>query len=192
MAKSSDFPFVKVISPEDTVGFSESAKCMALKKAFEDAKRSKLSVLLIDNLERLIDYHPVGPRYSNLVIQALLVLLNAPPPAGHRLFVIATSSDRMFLRDMGLMDVFGDVIDIPKLTTAGQMMNVIQESNIYSDDQLPMIEQKLASICRGEGFHGVGIKHLLELIESARQCEADYRVPTLLNMMEGLALNLYR
>lgn len=57
----------------------------------------------------------------------------------------------MFLRDMGLMDVFGDVIDIPKLTTAGQMMNVIQESNIYSDDQLPMIEQKLASICRGEG-----------------------------------------
>ncbi|ULU09275.1 hypothetical protein L3Y34_013996 [Caenorhabditis briggsae] len=189
IAKSSDFPFVKVISPEDTVGFSESAKCMALKKAFEDAKRSKLSVLLIDNLERLIDYHPVGPRYSNLVIQALLVLLNSPPPAGHRLLVLATSSDRSFLRDMGLMDVFGSVIDIPKLSTADQMMNVIQESNIYSDDQLPLIEHKLRSFVEGKIF-GVGIKHLLELIESARQCEPEYRVSTLLQKIENLS-NLY-
>ncbi|KAF1768202.1 hypothetical protein GCK72_000014 [Caenorhabditis remanei] len=190
IAKSSDFPFVKVISPEDTVGFSESAKCMSLKKAFEDAKRSKLSVLLIDNLERLIDYHPVGPRYSNLVIQALLVLLNAHPPPGHRLLVIATSSDRSFLRDMGLMDVFGAVIDIPKLSTADQMMNVIQESNIYTDDQLPQIEHKLRQLVEGRKF-GVGIKHLLELIESARQCEADYRVSTLLSMIENIALNLF-
>uniref|UniRef100_A0A1I7WND8 Ovule protein n=1 Tax=Heterorhabditis bacteriophora TaxID=37862 RepID=A0A1I7WND8_HETBA len=27
-----------------------------------------------------LDYSPVGPRYSNLVLQALLVLLNEPPP----------------------------------------------------------------------------------------------------------------
>lgn len=190
IAKSSDFPFVKVISPEDTVGFSESAKCMALKKAFEDAKRSKLSVLLIDNLERLIDYHPVGPRYSNLVIQALLVLLNAPPPQGHRLLVLATSSDRSFLRDMGLMDVFGSVIDVPKLSTADQMLNVIQESNLYSDEQLATIEHKLRSFVEGRTF-GVGIKHLLGLIESARQCEPDYRVSTLLSKIESIALNLY-
>lgn len=190
IAKSSDFPFVKVISPEDTVGFSESAKCMALKKAFEDAKRSKLSVLLIDNLERLIDYHPVGPRYSNLVIQALLVLLNAPPPQGHRLLVLATSSDRSFLRDMGLMDVFGSVIDVPKLSTADQMLNVIQESNLYTDDQLATIEHKLRQFVEGRTF-GVGIKHLLGLIESARQCEPDYRVSTLLSKIESIALNLY-
>ncbi|CAI2309761.1 unnamed protein product [Caenorhabditis sp. 36 PRJEB53466] len=188
IAKSSDFPFVKVVSPEDTVGFSESAKCMALKKAFEDAKRSKLSVLLIDNLERLIDYHPVGPRYSNLVIQALMVLLNAPPPAGHRLLVLATSSDRSFLRDMGLMDVFGDVIDIPRLSSSNQMMNVIKESNIFSDDQIPDVERKLNSLVYEKKF-GVGIKHLLELIESARQVEAAYRVQTIIGMMENIAFN---
>lgn len=190
IAKSSDFPFVKVISPEDTVGFSESAKCMALKKAFEDAKRSKLSVLLIDNLERLIDYHPVGPRYSNLVIQALLVLLNAPPPAGHRLLVIATSSDRSFLRDMGLMDVFGRVIDIPRLSTADQMMHVINESNIYSSEESEAIERKLRSFVEGKTF-GIGIKHLLELIESARQCEPEFRVSALLSMIENISLNLF-
>ncbi|CAL2030229.1 unnamed protein product [Caenorhabditis brenneri] len=190
ICKSSDFPFVKVFSPTETAGFSESAKCMALKKAFEDAKRSKLSVLLIDNLERLIDYHPVGPRFSNLVIQTLMLLLNDPPPIGHRLLVIATSSNRSFLRDMGLMDVFGRVIDVPRLSTADQMINVIRESNIYSEDQLQAIEHKLRSFVEGRTF-GVGIKHLLELIDSARQCEPEYRVSALLSMIENIALNLF-
>ncbi|EGT55617.1 hypothetical protein CAEBREN_20979 [Caenorhabditis brenneri] len=190
ICKSSDFPFVKVFSPTETAGFSESAKCMALKKAFEDAKRSKLSVLLIDNLERLIDYHPVGPRFSNLVIQTLMLLLNDPPPIGHRLLVIATSSNRSFLRDMGLMDVFGRVIDVPRLSTADQMINVIRESNIYTEDQLQAIEHKLRSFVEGRTF-GVGIKHLLELIDSARQCEPEYRVSALLSMIENIALNLF-
>ncbi|KIH54426.1 ATPase, AAA family, partial [Ancylostoma duodenale] len=90
IARASDFPLIKVVSPGDMVGFSESAKCQTLRKAFGDALRSKLSVLLIDNIERLLDYSPVGPRFSNLVLQALLVLLNEPPPAtfspGRKLF----------------------------------------------------------------------------------------------------------
>ncbi|KAK6012619.1 ATPase, AAA family, partial [Ostertagia ostertagi] len=80
IARASDFPLIKVVSPGDMVGFSESAKCQCLRKAFADAFRSRLSVLLIDNVERLLDYSPVGPRFSNLVLQALLVLLNEPPP----------------------------------------------------------------------------------------------------------------
>ncbi|KIH62580.1 ATPase, AAA family [Ancylostoma duodenale] len=107
IARASDFPLIKVVSPGDMVGFSESAKCQTLRKAFGDALRSKLSVLLIDNIERLLDYSPVGPRFSNLVLQALLVLLNEPPPANHRLLVLATSSNRSFLRELELINAFG-------------------------------------------------------------------------------------
>lgn len=32
LAKMSNFPFVKVCSPEDMVGFSESAKCLSIRK----------------------------------------------------------------------------------------------------------------------------------------------------------------
>lgn len=32
LAKMSDFPFVKVCSPEDMVGFTESAKCLHIRK----------------------------------------------------------------------------------------------------------------------------------------------------------------
>ena len=62
------------------VGFTESAKCVRIKKVFEDAYRSSLSCVVIDNIERLLDYGPIGPRYSNLTLQALLVLLKKQPP----------------------------------------------------------------------------------------------------------------
>lgn len=34
LAKLSDFPFVKVCSPEDMVGFTETAKCLQIRKVF--------------------------------------------------------------------------------------------------------------------------------------------------------------
>ena len=39
------------------------------------AYKSPLSMILIDDIERIIDYTPLGPRFSNMVLQALLVLL---------------------------------------------------------------------------------------------------------------------
>jgi len=34
LAKDSDFPFVKVCSPEDMVGFTETAKCLQIRKVY--------------------------------------------------------------------------------------------------------------------------------------------------------------
>lgn len=49
-------------------------------KVFDDAYKSQLSCVVVDDIERLLDYVPIGPRFSNLVLQALLVLLKKPPP----------------------------------------------------------------------------------------------------------------
>ena len=54
IATNSDIMFIKVISPEDMVGFSESAKCNAMNKIFEDAYKSKSSCIIIDNIERIL------------------------------------------------------------------------------------------------------------------------------------------
>lgn len=92
LALMSDFPFVKICSPDDMVGFTESAKCLQIRKIFDDAYRSTLSCIVVDNLERLLDYGPIGPRYSNLTLQALLVLLKKQPPKGRKLLILCTSS----------------------------------------------------------------------------------------------------
>ncbi|XP_019799983.1 vesicle-fusing ATPase isoform X4 [Tursiops truncatus] len=84
IAEESNFPFIKICSPDKMIGFSETAKCQAMKKIFDDAYKSQLSCVVVDDIERLLDYVPIGPRFSNLVLQALLVLLKKAPPQEKR------------------------------------------------------------------------------------------------------------
>lgn len=86
---------------------------------FEDAYKSPLSVIVVDDIERLLgtflvlstvvkkdrlqnsfqDYVPIGPRFSNAVLQTLLVLLKRQPPPGKKLLIFATSSSKVNLID---------------------------------------------------------------------------------------------
>lgn len=54
IARASDYPFMKLLSPDDMVGFSESQKVAAISKVFSDSYKSPLSVIVVDNLERLL------------------------------------------------------------------------------------------------------------------------------------------
>jgi len=40
-----------------------------------DSYKSPCSVIFIDDIERIIDYSRIGPRFSNTVLQTLLVLI---------------------------------------------------------------------------------------------------------------------
>ena len=73
------------MSPQQLVGLSESARCARLVQVFEDAYKSVSSVIVVDDIEKLIDYAPIGPRFSNVLLQALLALLNRKPPKNHKL-----------------------------------------------------------------------------------------------------------
>lgn len=68
-----------------------------LSQVFDDAYKSQLSCVVVDDIERLLDYVPIGPRFSNLVLQALLVLLKkAPPKVRVQLFSVHT----LFIRSL--------------------------------------------------------------------------------------------
>jgi vesicle-fusing ATPase len=95
LAMASEFPFIKLISPESMVGFSESAKMSHISRVFEDAYKSPLSVVLVDCVERILDWVPIGPRFSNSVLQTLLVLFKKAPPKGNKLLILCTTTNRM-------------------------------------------------------------------------------------------------
>ena len=80
LALESGFPFVKMISPDNFVGYSEHAKVQAIVKIFDDAYKSPLSLIVLDDIERLLEFIHIGPRFSNAVLQALLVLIKKVPP----------------------------------------------------------------------------------------------------------------
>lgn len=75
----SEFPFVKLIRPID-VGTNEGAKLEFLRRAFSDAYKSALSIVILDSVEKIIDWNPIGPRFSNAVVQYLGAVLETRPP----------------------------------------------------------------------------------------------------------------
>ncbi|RZC38213.1 vesicle-fusing ATPase 1-like, partial [Asbolus verrucosus] len=165
LAKNSDFPFVKVCSPEEMV--------------FDDAYRSTLSCILVDNIERLLDYGPIGPRYSNLTLQALLVLLKKQPPPGKKLLVLCTSSRRQVLEDMEMLSAFTAILHVPNLSKADHLLNVLEASEVFSTQELNRIAQQI----RGKRIF-IGIKKLLALIDMSRQTDEKSRVIKLITKLE--------
>lgn len=58
LAQESGYPFIKLISPDSMVGFSEQQKVAAISKVFADSYKSPLSVIVVDCLERLLGNSP--------------------------------------------------------------------------------------------------------------------------------------
>jgi SpoVK/Ycf46/Vps4 family AAA+-type ATPase len=54
IAMASEFPYIKLISPEAMVGFTESAKIQYLSKVFNDSYKSPSSLIVVDNIERIL------------------------------------------------------------------------------------------------------------------------------------------
>ncbi|KAK3751536.1 hypothetical protein QZH41_019426 [Actinostola sp. cb2023] len=126
MALGSDFPFIKLCTPENMIGFVDSAKCQVIKKIFDDADKSDLSCIIVDDIERLLDYVSIGPRFSNTVLQALLVLLKKKLRKGRRLIIIGTTSCRDILDPMGLIEAFNTVIHVPNLSKKEHLIQVLK------------------------------------------------------------------
>lgn len=143
IAKLSDFPFTKVCTPDEMVAYTESAKCLAIRKVFDDAYRSTLSCIVVDNIERLLDYGPIGPRYSNITLQALLVLLKKAPPKGRKLLVICTSSRRQVLEDMEMLSAFTSVLHCPNLSTPEHLIAVLEDCDVFSKQEIQSINKKI-------------------------------------------------
>ncbi len=179
LAKMSGFPFIKICSPEDMVGFTEPAKCMHIRKIFDDAYRSVMSCIIVDNVERLLDYGPIGPRYSNLTLQALLVLLKRNPPKGRRLLILCTTSRREVLEQMEMLSAFTDVLHVSNLSRATHFSQILAGHGIFGQKDIDRMIKKL------EGYKiSVGVKKLFDLMDMVKQMPEDKRVNKLLTKLE--------
>ncbi|NXU84503.1 NSF ATPase, partial [Xiphorhynchus elegans] len=164
IAEESNFPFIKICSPDKMIGFSETAKCQAMKKIFDDAYKSQLSCVVVDDIERLLDYVPIGPRFSNLVLQALLVLLKKAPPQGRKLLIIGTTSRKDVLQEMEMLNAFSTTIHVPNIATGEQLMEALELLGNFKDKERSTIAQNV----KGKPVW-IGIKKLLMLIEMSLQ-----------------------
>ncbi|KAL0320675.1 UNVERIFIED_CONTAM: Vesicle-fusing ATPase [Sesamum radiatum] len=157
----SDFPYVKIISAEQMIGLGEPTKCARIVKVFEDAYKSPLSIIILDDIERLLEYVALGPRFSNLISQTLLVLLKRLPPKGKKMLVIGTTSEVNFLDSVGIRDAFSVTYHVPTLKTE-DAKKVLQQLNVFSSGDID---------AAAEALNDMPLKKLYMVVEMAAQGE---------------------
>lgn len=194
IAQASKYPFIKLISPDYMLGYTENQKINAITKVFTDSYKSPLSVIVVDNIERLIDWTPMGARFSNTVLQTLLVLFKRRPPKGRRLLIIATSSLRPILTDLGLSETFDSELRVPPITNLTALDHVLNELELFRSDSE---RQRAIQMLEDAGFSSressydsklqIGIKKLLSTIEMARQ-EPESVAERLTSALMGLGM----
>ena len=181
LAVESEFPFVRMISADEMIGYNESSKCQMIHKVFMDSYKSPLSLIIIDDLERIIDYVPTGPRFSNTVLQALLVLLKKiPPDEGRRLMVVATTSSAHLMEELGLVSAFGVAQPVPMLQDPRHIARVLRKAEKMSEQD---------AIAIAKGINGeIGVKQLLMVAEMAKQDGGQISVPVFMSCLTTVGL----
>ena len=127
-ARRFGFPFVRVVSSDNFVGMSENSKVSAIVKIFDDAYKTKMSCVILDDLERLCEFVPIGPRFSNTVLQALMVLVKRPhPKPGSKLQIIATCHETFipFLEEVGAIHSFTETVKMPLIENGREAVTLV-------------------------------------------------------------------
>ena len=153
-----------MISPEQFVGYTEYAKVQAIAKVFEDAYKSPLSLIVLDDIERLLEFVHIGPRFSNQILQALVVLLKKKPShADRKLLIIGTTSMKDILRDLEVINCFNTTLHVPNILTSAELTTILSNFNCTSHEIQAIameFEQRYATF-------GVPVKTLLLAVELA-------------------------
>ena len=143
------------------------------------------------------DFTPIGPRFSNTVLQTLLVLLAKRPPKDRRLLIIATSSLRPVLTDLGISEVFDSEMRVPPISSLRAVVRVLDELEIFPNDTeriqlITMLQQAgLGNLDAPEDDTSsrlnIGVKKLLSIAEMSRQ-EPDETAERLTQSLIGLGM----
>jgi vesicle-fusing ATPase len=168
IAIDSEYPFIKLISAEDMVGMNEPQKIQHLTKIFMDAYKSPASVVVIDSLENILEWVPIGPRFSNAILQTIISLLRKQPPPGRKLLIITTTDDRSLMQQLGLWNKFSSDIPIGPVKSYQELEYVMKQSRAFSPHEIQNALREIQEITGAQEV-GVGIKRVLLAIETAQQ-----------------------
>ncbi|KAJ1338579.1 vesicle-fusing ATPase [Microdochium nivale] len=160
----SKFPFVKLVRPID-VGTSEAGKLEYLRRVFADAYKSTLSMVILDRIETIIDWNPIGQRFSNAIVQYISALLQTTPPKGRRLLIVATTSRRNML-DLHETLEFDREITVPTIQNLRELHQLLTATERLEERDIHDTLTELRE-SRGDEDVGVGVKAIFSALETA-------------------------
>jgi vesicle-fusing ATPase len=130
LGKYSTFPYIKIISNNDIAGYSESNKNAYIKDIFEQSYLSENSVIVLDSIDTLIEFHRdeiTGTlRFMNSVYSLLRTYIRKiPTKRNHKLLVIINTEEMSGIEFNKYLDIN---IEMPGIERDGDMIPI---KNIY-------------------------------------------------------------
>jgi len=138
-----------------------------------------LSIIFIDDIERIIEFSPVGMRFSNVILQTLLVLLRRVPPKppviqgldqpDPRLLIIGTTAVGDLLENLQLNSSFNVVQHVSQLQSPDEIYYVLKKyAPQLSDSDMKDISKSINK--------PISIKQLLMVLEMAKADDSNISV----------------
>ena len=84
------------------------------------------------------------------------------------MLVLATSSDKSCLSQLGLFDIFDSTLHVPIIRDLSSVMNCLREQGSFEESEMERIERTLQTVSSNIA---ISVKKLLMLIELSRQDE---------------------
>ena len=165
IAANSKFPYVKMLSADQLIGYAEAQKVEKIRKIFDDASKTPLSLIVLDDIENLLSYVRLGGRFSNDVLQTLLVLCKKiPEEKGRKIIVVGITSQLRDMDSLGLKDVFNVTLEMPNVQ-ATEIPTVMKHWT-------PDVQQTdVDAIAKSMNNTDIPIKKLLMVLEMALQSD---------------------
>ena len=117
-----------MISSEDLIGQTDFGKIKVVQKIFNDAYNSPVSLIIVDNIERLLEYVHVGMRFNNNILQCFLTYLKKlPEKIGHKMIVLGTTSNKEILKELGVWECFNLKVEVPVLKGDGEIQEALSQ-----------------------------------------------------------------
>ncbi|KAF7531028.1 hypothetical protein G7054_g9248 [Neopestalotiopsis clavispora] len=142
----------------------EQQKIGYLRKVFNDAYKSPISVVIIDGLEQIIEWTPVGPRFQNGVQVAIASLMQTEPPKGRRLLVLATTSRREIFGQLDVLE-FDHELAVPAVRDVQELGAVLTSQGVSEQDVNEALYE-IETVTGGQKV-GLGVKRVLVSVGAA-------------------------
>eukprot|EP00392_Amoebophrya_sp_AT5.2_P014516 g14673.t1 len=155
LVKEANFPFVRFLSAQNFIGMGELSKMNYVNKVFEDAYKTDMSCIIVDDIEALMEYVPIGQRFSNVMFQGLKQLIAKKPPEGRKLFIFATTNSPEFIHAFDLASAFNYKFDVPDLRKEVEKEAVLKAQAGFDEDP------KATKECVSAAKMDLGVKRLI-------------------------------
>lgn len=125
MSLQSNIPYIKIINNSYLLHHTtEQQKITQIISAFENAYRSRESIIILDDIESLLEYVQIGPRFSNTILQVLKTLIKNTTNK-NKLIIIGTCRSLDIIKDLGIYDQFDVKLEMTNITKLDMIKEII-------------------------------------------------------------------